>query len=90
MLTSFLTSRTLQRGGGGKRVSTYTVDYNKQQAESARDALIKSIYTHIFDWIVVKVNGFIAGGDEVAKLPYASRPDSNLGPPRTPPLKGRG
>ena len=39
MLTGLLLQRTLQRGGGGKRMSSYTIDYNKVQAEAARDAV---------------------------------------------------
>jgi len=70
-LTSQLTTRTVQRGGAaGKRVSTYTVEFNKSQAEAARDAVIKSIYTHLFDWVVSKVNGFISGSEAAGKLPY--------------------
>lgn len=30
-VTSELTTRTVQRGGGGKRASTYTIDFNKLQ-----------------------------------------------------------
>ena len=40
------------------------------QAEAARDAVIKAIYTKLFDWIVAKVNNFISGGDAAAALPY--------------------
>ena len=73
-LASLLTTRTMTRGGGGKRMSTYTIDYNKEKAEGARDAVIKAVYTKVFDWIVDKVNGFISGGDEATKLPYAPNP----------------
>jgi len=69
-VTSELTTRTVQRGGGGKRASTYTIDFNKLQAEAARDAVIKAVYTKLFDWIVAKVNTFISGGDAAAALPY--------------------
>ena len=54
-LSGLLTTRTMTRGGGGKRMSTYTIDYNKEKAEGARDAVIKAVYTHLFDWIVSKV-----------------------------------
>ena len=70
MLSSLLLQRTMTRGGGGKRMSTYTIDYTKMQAESARDAVIKAIYMHLFDWIVSKVNSFISGSAETGKLPY--------------------
>ena len=70
-LTSLLTTRTVQRGGGpGKRTSTYQVDFNKAQAQSARDAAIKAMYTRLFDWIIAKVNGHISGGDTAKDLPY--------------------
>ena len=71
-LGGMLLQKVLTRGGGGgKRMSTYTIDFTKPQAESARDAVVKSIYTHIFDWIVTKVNGsLLAGGDETSSLPY--------------------
>ena len=51
-----LLTRTMQRGGGGKRQSVYTIDYNKVQAEAARDAVVKALYTHLFDWVVTRVN----------------------------------
>ena len=84
-LTSQLTTRTVQRGGAaGKRVSTYTVEFNKSQAEAARDAVIKSIYTHLFDWVVSKVNGFISGSEGARAAWRRSR---NSEPPtRTPRL----
>jgi len=71
-ITSMLTTRTMTRGGGGKRMSTYTIDYTKDKAIAARDAVIKAVYTHLFDWIVSKVNAFIGGADteKTFKLPY--------------------
>ncbi|KAL1521199.1 hypothetical protein AB1Y20_022751 [Prymnesium parvum] len=69
-LAKNLTTRTMQRGGGGKRQSVYTIDFNKGQAEMARDAVVKSIYTHLFDWVVSNVNANI-GGEEASKThPY--------------------
>eukprot|EP00966_Prymnesium_polylepis_P286430 6616687-Prymnesium_polylepis.1 len=35
----------MTRGGGGKRTSVYSIDFNKGQAEMARDAVVKAIYT---------------------------------------------
>ena len=52
-ITSELTTRKMQRGGA--RGSQYLIDFNKVQAESARDAVTKAIYTKLFDWIVIKV-----------------------------------
>ena len=69
-LNSMLTTRTMTRGGGGKRMSTYTIDYTKEKAEAARDAVIKAVYTHLFDWVVSKVNGFISKDEAATKLPY--------------------
>ena len=56
--------------GSGRRQSVYTIDYNKSQAELARDAVIKSIYTHLFDWVVGKVNANIGGEDVAKTYPY--------------------
>ena len=36
------------------RGSVFMIDYNKGQADMARDALIKAIYSHLFDWVVEK------------------------------------
>jgi len=70
-LTEFLTSKKMSRGGkGDKRQSVYTIEYNKEQAETCRDAVIKAIYTNLFDWVVTKVNAFILGGDKTESLPY--------------------
>ena len=69
-MSANLTSKLMQRGGGGKRASVYTIEYNKMQAESARNALIKSVYTHLFDWVVEQVNSFISGSKAAASLPY--------------------
>merc|ERR1719337_439299 len=65
-----LTTKKISRGAKGGRASVYTVEYTKQQAEMVRDAVIKSIYTLVFDWVVEKVNAFISGGEEKRKLPY--------------------
>ena len=70
-LASLLLQRTMTRGGGGKRMSTYTIDFTKVQAEAARDAVVKAVYTHLFDWVVLKVNNnLMKGAEETAKLPY--------------------
>ena len=41
-LTSELTTRTVQRGGGGKRTSTYTIDFNKLQVPCSPLNLLSS------------------------------------------------
>jgi myosin-1 len=52
-----LTSRMIETGGGfGKRSSTYEVPLNAEQARGARDALAKSLYTRLFDFLVANVN----------------------------------
>jgi myosin heavy subunit len=64
-----LTTKKMTRGGA-KRSSVYMIDYTKAQAEMARDALVKSIYVHLFDWVVSKVNAHIAGTERASELPY--------------------
>lgn len=61
-LTRNLTSREMkakEKGPTGRRSSFYTIEYTQAQAEAVRDAVIKAIYTHLFDWIVDKINKFI-------------------------------
>jgi myosin heavy subunit len=48
-----LTSRQQQAVG---RQSSYRVKYNIKQAEEARDALAKRIFSHTFDYLVSRVN----------------------------------
>jgi myosin-1 len=56
-LQNALLFRVLNTGGqGAKKMSTYNVPQNVEQASSARDALAKTIYSRLFDWIVQKVN----------------------------------
>lgn len=52
-----LTQRIMETSRGiGRRGSVYEVPMNKNQATAARDALAKSLYDHLFDWIVGRVN----------------------------------
>jgi len=56
-LQNGLLFRVLHSGGAGaKKMSTYNVPQNCEQAATARDALAKTIYSRMFDWIVGKVN----------------------------------
>jgi len=56
-LQNALLFRVLHSGGAGaKKMSTYNVPQNCEQAATARDALGKTIYSRLFDWIVQKVN----------------------------------
>ncbi len=61
LLRDKLLNRVLRTGGfGGRRGSTYTVPMNVQQAINNRDALSKSLYYRLFDWIVLAVNKAMA------------------------------
>ncbi|KAJ3119118.1 Unconventional myosin-Ie [Phlyctochytrium bullatum] len=51
-LMTKLTSRIVQTGGFGKRGSAYNVPMNVEQANGTRDALSKTLYSRMFDWIV--------------------------------------
>ncbi|KCV73289.1 myosin I [Fonticula alba] len=51
-----LTSRQMITRAPGGRTSIYEVPLNVDQANFTRDALVKSIYTRMFDWIVYAVN----------------------------------
>lgn len=51
VLSLKLMSRVISTGGG-KRGSNYNVPLNAEQARGSRDALSKSLYTRMFDWIV--------------------------------------
>ncbi|KAJ3148444.1 Unconventional myosin-Ie [Geranomyces variabilis] len=60
LLEQKLTSRVMTTGGFGKRGSSYTVPMNVLQAQGSRDALAKTLYSRLFDWIVQAVNTAMA------------------------------
>ncbi|EMR11363.1 hypothetical protein PNEG_00390 [Pneumocystis murina B123] len=51
-----LTSRVLETQKSGRRRSIYDVPLNPLQANSTKDALAKSIYNNLFEWILKKIN----------------------------------
>ncbi|KAI8636235.1 P-loop containing nucleoside triphosphate hydrolase protein [Parasitella parasitica] len=55
-LNKALTVRIMETHRGGRRGSVYEVPLNITQATSVRDALAKSIYERLFEWIVARVN----------------------------------
>ncbi|CAO3623672.1 unnamed protein product [Cunninghamella echinulata] len=55
-LSKALTSRIMETQRGGRRGSIYDVPLNVTQATAVRDALAKSIYERLFEWIVTRVN----------------------------------
>lgn len=56
ILKSAILYRVITTGGAGGRMSTYNSPQNVDQAQGARDALSKDIYSRTFDFIVGKVN----------------------------------
>ncbi|CEP08007.1 hypothetical protein [Parasitella parasitica] len=55
-LNKALTVRIMETQRGGRRGSVYEVPLNITQANSVRDALAKSIYERLFEWIVTRIN----------------------------------
>ncbi|KAI8914411.1 P-loop containing nucleoside triphosphate hydrolase protein [Gorgonomyces haynaldii] len=60
LLEEKLLSRVMRTGFGGKRGSMYNVNLNVEQATGTRNALAKSLYSRMFDWIVQAVNTAMA------------------------------
>eukprot|EP00618_Florenciella_parvula_P031198 CAMPEP_0119529378 /NCGR_PEP_ID=MMETSP1344-20130328/43398_1 /TAXON_ID=236787 /ORGANISM="Florenciella parvula, Strain CCMP2471" /LENGTH=54 /DNA_ID=CAMNT_0007568997 /DNA_START=58 /DNA_END=219 /DNA_ORIENTATION=- len=51
----------------GGKVETYEVPLNPTQAAAARDAVSKTIYSRLFDYLVLRVNNALdAAGDRAA------------------------
>ncbi|KAI8997874.1 P-loop containing nucleoside triphosphate hydrolase protein [Pilobolus umbonatus] len=64
-LVRVLTSRLMETQHGGKRGSVYEVPLNISQAMAVRDALSKSIYERLFEWIVSRLNVSLQARDKV-------------------------
>jgi myosin heavy subunit len=61
-LPKALCYRSMSTGGGG-RGSVYSVPYTVDQAEAARDAMVKRLHSHIFDWLIDSINVSLAHGN---------------------------
>ncbi|KAI7873701.1 P-loop containing nucleoside triphosphate hydrolase protein [Mucor mucedo] len=64
-LNKALTMRIMETQHGGRRGSIYEVPLNVTQALAVRDALSKSIYERLFEWIVTRVNVSLKARDTV-------------------------
>ena len=56
ILQGVFATRLMETTRAGQRATTYNVPLNVPQATSVRDALSKTIYDKLFDWIVERVN----------------------------------
>lgn len=55
LLRQSLVSRIMSTTRGGHKGTVYMVQLSTQQAQAARDALAKAIYSKLFDYIVTKI-----------------------------------
>lgn len=55
LLRQSLTTRVMSTARGGHKGTVYMVQLNVHQAQAARDALAKAIYSKLFDYIVTKI-----------------------------------
>ncbi|CAO3653052.1 unnamed protein product [Cunninghamella blakesleeana] len=67
-LQKALTSRVVETQRGGRRGSVYEVPLNSVQAVSVRNALSKSIYERLFEWIVARVNVSLQAHSQVSTV----------------------
>ncbi|XP_004348329.2 myosin-1 [Capsaspora owczarzaki ATCC 30864] len=56
MLDACFRERQVETKRGGRRGTLYNVPLNGAQSAAVRDALSKSIYNRIFDWLVERIN----------------------------------
>ncbi|KTW31801.1 uncharacterized protein T551_01062 [Pneumocystis jirovecii RU7] len=61
-----LTTRVLETQRGGRRGSIYDVPLNPLQANSTKDALAKSIYNNLFEWILKEINLSMKAREDVS------------------------
>ncbi len=55
-LANALTIRQMETKHGARAGTTYALPLNRMQARGSRDALAKSMYARIFDWLIARVN----------------------------------
>ncbi|KAG5519156.1 hypothetical protein PMAC_002244 [Pneumocystis sp. 'macacae'] len=65
-LNKALTTRVLETQRGGRRGSVYDVPLNPLQANSTKDALAKSIYNNLFEWILKEINLSMKAREDVS------------------------
>ena len=79
-LVHALTHRQLHTMAPGGKIETYEVPLNPSQAAASRDAVAKTIYSRLFDFLVRRVNDALAGAEpwdqttsRMQRLPCALR-----------------